>query len=74
MTRAQPSLSSSPRLTGSLEDSLKRVGVAIKLGRKIRKHSYFQLTENRFTGSFMLRTLSIVVPIMALTLEGAHCN
>jgi uncharacterized membrane protein len=40
--------------------------------RKMRKHSYFQLIENRFTGSLMLRGLSIVIPIMALTLEEAH--
>jgi hypothetical protein len=54
MTRAQPSLSSSQRLTGSSEDSVKRVGVVRLFGRQMRKLSYFQLTENRFTGSLML--------------------
>jgi hypothetical protein len=76
ITRALPSLSSSPRLKGSSEDSLKRVGmmeeVNMVIGRKIRKHSYFQWKENRFTGSKMLRALSIVSPITALTLEETH--
>ena len=69
MTRALPSLSTSPRLRESSEVSLNRVGRVVVvlrisvLGRKMRKHSYFQLIENRFTGSLMLRTLSIVVPI-----------
>jgi hypothetical protein len=74
MTRALPSLSTSQRRTGSSENSLKRVGIARLIGRKMRKHSYFQWIENRFTGSLMLRTLSIVVPVMALTLEEAHYN
>ena len=51
---------------------LKRVGIARVIGRKMRKHSYFQLIDNRFTGSLMLRTLSFVIPIGALALEEAH--
>jgi hypothetical protein len=69
MTKAQPSLSSSPRLTGSSEDSLNRVGIVRLVGRQMRKHSYFQSTENRFTGSLMLNPQSIVIPLGALTLE-----
>jgi hypothetical protein len=69
MTRAQPSLSLSPRLTGSSEDSLKKVGIVRVDGLKMRELSYIQLIENRFTGSLMLRGLSIVVPIKALTME-----
>ena len=73
MTRALPSLSSSPRLQGSLEDSRKRVGKMLEvIGRKMRKPSYFQSTENRFTGSKMLGKLSVVIPMMALALEEAH--
>jgi hypothetical protein len=72
MTRALPSLSSSQRLPESLEDSHKRVGIIRVIGRKMKKHSYFQSTENRFTGSKMLRRLSFVVPVGALALEGAH--
>jgi hypothetical protein len=72
MTRALPSLSSNPRLRESSEVSLNRVGIARVDGRKMRKHSYFQLIENRFTGSKMLRRLSFVILIMALTLEQKH--
>ena len=75
MTRALPSLSSSPRQTGSSEDSLNRVGVVVVImvnGRKMRKRTYFQWTENRFTGSKMLRVLYFVVQIGALTLEERH--
>jgi hypothetical protein len=72
MTRALPSLSSSPSLVESSEDSLNRVGIIIVDLRKMRKPSYFQSTENRFTGSFRLRTLSILVQIMAQALEEAH--
>jgi hypothetical protein len=72
MTRALPSLSTSPRLIESSEGTLNRVGIARVVGSKMRKHSYFQWIENRFTGSKMLRTLSIVIPIMALTLEVTH--
>jgi hypothetical protein len=73
MTRALPSLSSSPRLIGYLEDSRKRVGNMLEvIGRKMRKPSYFQSTENRFTGSKMLRRLSIVIPVGALTLGERH--
>jgi hypothetical protein len=72
MTRALPSLSSSQRLKGSLEDSLNRVGKVVAITRKMRKHSYFQSTENRFTGSKMLRTLSIANLIMALVLDVTH--
>jgi hypothetical protein len=72
MARALPSLSSSPRLPESLEDSHKKAGIIRVVGRKMRKHSYFQSTENRFTGSLMLRTLSIVIPVMALALETLH--
>jgi hypothetical protein len=38
----------------------------------MRKHSYIQLIENRFTGSLMLIALSIVIQIRGLTLEQAH--
>ena len=74
MRRALPSLSSSQSLVESSEDSRKRVGkrvgiVRLHFGRRMRKHSYFQWTENRFTGSLMLRRLSIVIPIVALALE-----
>jgi hypothetical protein len=73
MTKALPSLSSIQVLEGSSEASLNRVGVVeVADGRKIKKHLYFQLTENRFTGSLMLRTLSIVILIGALALEDAH--
>jgi hypothetical protein len=72
MTRALPSLSSSPRLPESLEDSLNRVGKVVVVGRKMRKPSYFQWTKNKFTGSFRLRTLSIVIPIGALALDQVH--
>jgi hypothetical protein len=72
MTRALPSLSTSLRLIESSEASLKKVGILRVNGRKMRKHSYFQLIENRFTGSLKLIKLSIVVPIMALTLEEWH--
>jgi hypothetical protein len=72
MTRALPSLSSSPRLKGSLEDSRKRAGIVRVIGRKMKKHSYFQSTENRFTGSKMLRTLSVVIPVGVLALEDPH--
>jgi hypothetical protein len=72
MTKAQPLLSSSPRLPWSLEDSLKRVGVLLMIGKKMRKPSYFQWTENRFTGSLMLRKLSGVLPIGAQVLEDTH--
>jgi hypothetical protein len=73
MTRVQPSLSTSPRLRESSEVSLMRVGrilvVFMVVGRKMRRHLYIQLIENRFTGSLMLRGLSIVIPILALTLD-----
>ena len=76
MTWALPSLSSSQSLAESSEDSLNRVGEMIVflvvVSRKMKKHSYFQWTENRFTGSKMLRRLSVVVPIAALALEDAH--
>ena len=72
MTRALPSLSSSPRLKESLEDSHKKAGIIREVGRKMRKHSYFQSTENRFTGSLMLSALSILVPFTALTLDQVH--
>ena len=71
MTRGRPSLSTSQRLTSSSEVSLNRVGV-VMVTRKMRKHSYFQLIENIFTGSKMLRTLSIVIQIGALALEQLH--
>jgi hypothetical protein len=73
MTRALPSLSSSPRLTGSSEDSLNIVGILRQIiTRKMRKHSFIQLIENRFTGSKMLSTLSIVIHIGDLALDYAH--
>jgi hypothetical protein len=72
MTRALLSLYSSPRLPESLEDSLNIVGMIRVDIRKMRKPLYFQWTENRFTGSLRLSTLSIVVQIMALALEDAH--
>ena len=72
ITRALLSLSSSPRLPESSEDSLNRVGMIRVIGRKMRKHSYFQSTENRFTGSLRLRKLSFVVQILALALEETH--
>jgi hypothetical protein len=43
MTKALPSLSSIQGLIGSSEASLIRVGVAeVEVGRKTKKHSYFQ--------------------------------
>ena len=73
MTRDQLSLSTSPRLRESSEVSLNRVGrVVVVNGSKMRKHSYIQSIENRFTGSLMLRRLSFVVPDGALTLEQKH--
>jgi hypothetical protein len=72
MTRVLPSLSSSPRLPGSLEDSRNRVGIIKVIIRMMRKPSYFQSTENRFTGSLRLRKLSIVVQIVVLALEVRH--
>ena len=72
MARPQPSLSASPKLQGSSEDSLSRVGAAAVVGRKTRKHSYFRSTENRFTESKMQTGLSIAIPIGALPLDGAH--
>jgi hypothetical protein len=70
MTRAHLSLSSSPKQAESLEDSLYRIGeVVMAVSRKMRKPSYFQWTENRFTGSLRLTSLSIVIPIGALALE-----
>ncbi len=74
MTRAQPSLSSSPRLAGSLEDSLDRVGVEVKNISKIGQHSYFQWIENRFTVPKMLMEPkpSIVIPVVAQALEDTH--
>jgi hypothetical protein len=80
ITGALTSLSASPRLTRSSEDSLKRVGKKIMImrllliSRKMRRHSYIQLIENRFTESLMLRTLSFVIPVGVLTLEEAHYN
>jgi hypothetical protein len=71
MRRALPSPSSSLRLPRSLEDSHKKAGIIRVVGRKMRKHSYFQSTENRFTGSKMLRRLSIVI-LGALALEQVH--
>jgi hypothetical protein len=55
-----------------LEDSLNRVGKVAVDTIEMKKHSYFQSKENRFTGSKMLRRLSIVVPIVALTLGEPH--
>ena len=72
MTRALLSLHSSPRLEESSEDSLNRVGTVRVDRGKMRTPSYFQSTENRFTGSFMLTTLSFVIPVGALTLDIAH--
>jgi hypothetical protein len=72
MTRALQSLHSSPRLEESSEDSLNRVGTVRVDRRKMRKPSYFQSTEKRFTGSFRLRRLSIAIPVGALTLDIAH--
>jgi hypothetical protein len=72
MTRALHSPSSSPRLPGSSEVSLKRVGIIRVNGRKMRKHSSFQWTENRFTGSLMLRELSGVTPVPDPNLEDHH--
>jgi hypothetical protein len=69
MTTALPSLSSSPKLPESSEDSLIRVGKVVAVTKKMRKPSYFQSTDNRFTGSLRLRRLSIVVQIGALALE-----
>jgi hypothetical protein len=74
MKRALPSLSSSPRVPESSEDSLNRAGMLFVglIGRQTRKHSYFQLRENRFTGSLMLSLESNVALIMALALEHKH--
>ena len=72
ITRALLSLSSSQSLAESSEDSLIRVGKVEVVPRKMKKHSYFQWTENRFTESLMLRILSFVVPIGALALEITH--
>ena len=73
MTRALPSLYSSPRLAGSSGASLNRVGILrLIIGRKMRMHSFIQLIENRFTGSKMLRRLSGVIPVAALTLDQVH--
>jgi hypothetical protein len=44
----------------------------VVVGRKMKKHSYFQLTGNRFTGSLMLRMVSIVLQAKALALDVAH--
>ena len=63
MKRAQLSKSTSPRATGSSEVSLNKVGTETVITKKMRRHSYFQLIENRFTGSLKLSTLSIVIPI-----------
>jgi hypothetical protein len=73
ITRALPLLSSSPKLPESLVDSLYRIGeVVISVSREMRQPSYFQSTENRFTGSFILSTVSILVPVGALALEDKH--
>jgi hypothetical protein len=72
MGGAQPSLSSSPRLKGSSEDSLKKTGIVRVNGLKMRELSFIQLIKIRFTVSLMLRRLSIVIPIGALALEDAH--
>jgi hypothetical protein len=75
MAWALPSPSSSPRLLESLEDSLNRVRVVVMVVlRKMKRHLYFQLIENKFTGSFKLSMLSIVIPVMALALEETHCR
>ena len=72
MKRALPSLSSSQSLVESSEDLLYRVGLVFLFTRQMRKPSYFQWTENRFTGSKMLRMLSCVVLFAALALEETH--
>ena len=75
MTRAQPSLSTSLRQIESSEDLLNSVGIIrLVITRKMRKPLYFQLIENRFTGSLMLIRLSFVVLGMALALEELHYN
>jgi hypothetical protein len=74
ITRALQSQSSSQRLPKSLEDLLNRVGIARLVGRTMRKPSYFQWTENRFTRSKMLGTQSIVIPFGDLALEAGHYN
>ena len=72
ITRAQQSQSTSPRLKGSSEVSLLRVGIVRVITKKMTRPSYFQLIENRFTGSLRLSTLSFVIPIGALALEETH--
>jgi hypothetical protein len=70
--KALLSLSSSQSLAESSEDSLIRVGTREVVTRKMKKHSYFQWTENRFTESLMLSALSIVVPNGGLALDIAN--
>ena len=73
MTRALPSLSSSPRLPESLEDSLKRAGIiVVEFSRKMKLHSYFQWIDNRFTDLKTLKKQSFVFLVGALALEEAH--
>jgi hypothetical protein len=74
ITRAQPSLSSSPRLAESSEDSRNKVGMIRVIGSKMRERSYIQWIENRFTGSLKFSTLYGVVLNTALALEQKDYN
>ena len=72
-TRKAPrSQSSSRRLPESSADSLCRVGIHNYNGKKMRRRSFTRSIDSKFTESFILNRLYVVVRVGALALEEAH--